>query len=44
MGKGTEKALEAPEGNVVLGNWQVPKAQPSRVRAGLHMNVLHPCL
>ena len=26
-----------PEGSVVLGNWQAPKAQLSRVRAGPHL-------
>ena len=42
--QGTGRVLEAPKGNVVLGNWQAPKAQLSTVWEGLHMYVLQPCL
>ena len=35
-GKGTEWVLVDPEESVVLGNWQAPKAQLSRVQARPH--------
>ena len=31
------RALEAPEGSVVLGNWQALKGHPSRIWAGPHL-------
>ena len=35
--EGTGWVLVDPEGSVVLGNWQAPKAQLSRAWAGLHL-------
>lgn len=43
-GEGTGRAPEATEGNAVLGNWQAPKAQPSRAWAGPQVDVSQPCL
>ncbi len=36
-GEGAGCVLVDPEGSVVLGNWQAPKAQLSRVQAGPHL-------